>query len=79
MLVVPSLGISIVEFGCEEHPDRKARTAKASSDILDSLCVCFMIELLLYHLFLKNRPKIFSVASAEVDCGPSGSVVPNAT
>jgi hypothetical protein len=46
MLVVLSLGISTVEAGCEEHPDKKARTAKARSDILYSLCVCFMIELI---------------------------------
>jgi hypothetical protein len=38
MLVVPSLGISIVEVGCEEHPVRNARTAKARSDILDNIC-----------------------------------------
>ncbi len=29
MLVVPSLDTSIVEVGCEEHPDRQARTAKS--------------------------------------------------
>jgi hypothetical protein len=46
MLVVPSLGISIVEVGSEEHPERNARTAKTISDILDNICVCFMIELI---------------------------------
>ena len=46
MLVLLSLGISIVEDGSEEHPDKKARTAKAKSDILDNICACFMIQLI---------------------------------
>jgi len=46
MLVVPSLGISIVEVDSEEHPVRNARTAKKRSNILNSICVCFMIELI---------------------------------
>ena len=45
-MAVPSLDTSIVEVGSEEHPERKARTAKARSDILDSICVCYMIELI---------------------------------
>jgi hypothetical protein len=46
MLTVPSLDTSIVEVevGSEEHPERNARTAKARSDILDNICVCFMID-----------------------------------
>jgi hypothetical protein len=48
MLTVPSLDTSIVEVevGSEEHPVRNPRTAKARNDILYSLCVCFMIELI---------------------------------
>tara|TARA_B100000035_G_scaffold31098_1_gene23710 strand:- start:2688 stop:2819 length:132 start_codon:yes stop_codon:yes gene_type:complete len=43
MVAMPSLDTSMVEDGCEEHPDKKARTAKARSDILNNICVCFMM------------------------------------
>jgi hypothetical protein len=46
MLTVPSLDTSIVEVDSEEHPVRNARTAKKRSNILDNICVCFIIELI---------------------------------
>ena len=58
MVAVPSLDTSIVEVGSEEHPDKNVRTAKARSDILDSICVCYMIE----PITLSSLPQAHFVA-----------------